>query len=289
MIDMQEGNIPPQTPLFWAINSNRYYRQDWIAEIESLTNRELIVYVADPIAGTGINEDDIPPFVDLLNMVESSKVDLLLNSNGGMIDSAEKILYMCREKSSSFRVIIPERAKSAATLIALGSDEIVMGIASELGPTDPQIMFRGTYVPAHSILNGLKDLVNTVKGEPSLFVPYAPLIDQLNVGLLNMCERAIESSKNFVKKWLERHMLRDRKELAEQIAEQLSGEEFLLHSEVIDAKKAKEMGLTVKELQEKDPLWQKIWRLYCIYLTDMRNQGLMKIFESKHVSIPLAR
>jgi len=284
-----ENTLPPQTPFFWAINRHRYTRQPWIEEVEKSTGRELIVYIADPFAEAGINPDDIPPFVDLLNQVNGPNIDLLLNSNGGLIDSAEKILYMCREKADSFRVIIPERAKSAATLIALGSDEIVMGIASELGPTDPQLKFRDAYMPAHSIREGLKKIINEIQSDPNLFVPYAPLLDQLNVGLLDQCDRAIEASKDFAEKWLKKHMLKGNPDLAKPIADKLGGKEFFLHSEVIDAKSAKSMGLNVLELPENDIIWQKIWRLYCIYLTDMRRDGLSKIFESKIVSIPFGQ
>ena len=35
--------------------------------------------------------------------------------------------------------MVPNMAKSAGTLIALGADRIVMGYCSELGPIDPQI------------------------------------------------------------------------------------------------------------------------------------------------------
>ena len=70
---------------------------------------------------------------------ENIGLDLLLQSPGGDIDKAENIVYMCRNRFSSFRVIVPESAKSAATLIALAADSIIMGYTSELGPIDPQI------------------------------------------------------------------------------------------------------------------------------------------------------
>jgi hypothetical protein len=38
-----------------------------------------------------------------------------------------------------FRVIVPNIAKSAATVLALGADQILMGYCSELGPIDLQV------------------------------------------------------------------------------------------------------------------------------------------------------
>ena len=42
--------------------------------------------------------------------------------------------------SGDFRLVVPDTAKSAATLIGLGATEIVMSTTSELGPIDPQVM-----------------------------------------------------------------------------------------------------------------------------------------------------
>jgi ClpP class serine protease len=52
-------------------------------------------------------------------------------------------------------VVVPDQAKSAATLIALGADEILMGPASDLGPIDPQIELPsrpGFLIPAKDII-----------------------------------------------------------------------------------------------------------------------------------------
>src|SRR5581483_2871438 len=44
-----------------------------------------------------------------------------------------------REFATKFSVIIPYRAYSAASLLALGADEIVMHPFAELGPIDPTV------------------------------------------------------------------------------------------------------------------------------------------------------
>src|SRR3989339_247984 len=64
---------------------------------------------------------------------------MILNSPGGYIGPAYFISTCCKEYSNLFCVSIPRRAKSAATLIALGADQIHMGSITELGPIDPQI------------------------------------------------------------------------------------------------------------------------------------------------------
>ena len=70
---------------------------------------------------------------------ECERLDLMINSGGGSGEAAEKLVEMCRAHCrEEFRVIVPNFAKSAATMIALGADVIVMGYPSELGPIDPQ-------------------------------------------------------------------------------------------------------------------------------------------------------
>ena len=88
-------------------------------------------------------DDDTVPFVDLLHNVNPGEsLDLLLHTGGGDIDAAEKLISMIRTKvgDATLRVIVPDYAKSAGTLMVLGADMVVMSDTSELGPIDPQII-----------------------------------------------------------------------------------------------------------------------------------------------------
>lgn len=90
-----------------------------------------------------IVREDLLRLINELEKIPSTKentaIDLILNSNGGDAYTAYKMLKQLRSKCKSLRVIIPLAAKSAATLLSLGADEIVMGVQSELGPLDAQI------------------------------------------------------------------------------------------------------------------------------------------------------
>ncbi|MBU0734226.1 MAG: hypothetical protein KKG10_08760, partial [Proteobacteria bacterium] len=46
---------------------------------------------------------------------------------------------MLREFCEKLAVLVPFRAHSAGTTLALGADEIVMGPLGELGPVDPSV------------------------------------------------------------------------------------------------------------------------------------------------------
>ncbi len=68
------------------------------------------------------------------------KLDIFLVSNGGSGTVPWRLVSLFREFSRSFSVLIPYRAYSAASLLALGADEIVMHPFGELGPIDPILL-----------------------------------------------------------------------------------------------------------------------------------------------------
>ncbi|MGA9314399.1 MAG: hypothetical protein WBV77_07210, partial [Solirubrobacteraceae bacterium] len=89
-----------------------------------------------------IADDVLPIFHEHLEAaVEKAKkgVDLFIHSNGGSGTVPWRIVSLIREYTKSFAVLVPHRAFSAATLIALGADEIVMHRMGCLGPIDPSV------------------------------------------------------------------------------------------------------------------------------------------------------
>jgi membrane-bound ClpP family serine protease len=85
-----------------------------------------------------------------------------LYNYGGSVEAGYLISKACKKKSLNFIVAIPRFAKSAATLIALGADEIHMGIISEMGPIDPQV---GDY-PALGLGAALEHIAGLCKKYP---------------------------------------------------------------------------------------------------------------------------
>lgn len=284
----------PRTPLYRALQSDRYARQEAISSVEELTGRQLIVYEANLWSNTSsLGEEDIQPFGDLLAPLSPKQnVDLLLQSPGGDIDAAEKIVYMCREIAGEFRVIVPEYAKSAATLIALASDEVVMGLASELGPIDAQLTGPGPggavfQTSAQSFIDEFNRIKEEVDKTGSLSPAYFPLLEGLNLGFIRMCRNLMERSRKFAEKWLKNHMLKDNPVGAEKLASELCDvEKWLSHGVVIDADEAVRLGIKVKKLKQDDDLWKLIWYLHCCYGVLFRRTPVVKIYESTTVSLP---
>ena len=53
-------------------------------------------------------------------------LDLLLHTTGGSINAAEKLMGMMRNRvgTAKLRIIVPDFAKSAGTLMVLGADSV---------------------------------------------------------------------------------------------------------------------------------------------------------------------
>lgn len=78
--------------------------------------------------------------LDRLNSAREHDILLVLGSRGGQGRAAYDICVLCQSRArEKFVVVVPGRAKSAATLIALGADELHLGQHAALGPIDPQI------------------------------------------------------------------------------------------------------------------------------------------------------
>jgi hypothetical protein len=116
-------------------------RLNVIGELERLRRSRVVTLLTGdraPDYGT-IIAGDAPPLLyrHLERLGKVDQIDLLLYSRGGHTLSGFRIPALVREYCRRFCVLIPYRAHSAATLVALGADEIVMTPLAELSPVDP--------------------------------------------------------------------------------------------------------------------------------------------------------
>lgn len=288
--------VPKQTPLFRAVNRARYQRQELINEIEQRTNRKLISYVSESAPMTG---DDVVPLMDLLHTIPvGTSIDFLLHTLGGDIDAADKMVRILQRRvgaAGTLRVVVPDSAKSAGTLIAIGADLIVMSDSSELGPIDPQIFIRdssgqGSWRPAHTYVDGYRALVRTIDDPTSYDDGKRTDAEQLllskcDPALLDQCQQALQRSRQLAEALLKRGMLRDGAwtEVGGRLTDNTRWQSQ--HGAVIDSEDAQTMGLKVEYLPPDSWLWQAYWRLYCEQRLAISADN-PKLFESDYGSLP---
>lgn len=266
-------------------------RKELVKSIEDILKGRVITYFANfPHPFGIIHNEDIMLFEEILRSVgKTENLFLIINSPGGLPDVAEKMIILCRSRCKNFYVIVPNQAKSAATMIALGADKIFMSHASELGPIDPIIQYGENNFPAQAYLNGfysIKDEILESKN-PLLVQTYLPLLSKIDPTVVDICERSVADSEIFAIKWLKKHMLRHDKKQAEKTAAKLSNaEEYLTHSKVIDYNDAKKrLKLNVQLIDKESDLWKLIWELYVRSQKYIAQGNLTKLLSSNSLEI----
>ena len=79
-----------------------------------------------------INEEDIQGFMTVISGLKGDELDIILHSPGGSPTATEALVDYLRSKFEHIRIIIPQAAMSAGTMLACSADEIIMGKHSSL-------------------------------------------------------------------------------------------------------------------------------------------------------------
>lgn len=118
-------------------------RKEIYAKIEEHRSRPLITYVTSKREGarSSMATDSLPYIIDQLDKLpkKTKSLDFLIASYGGDPMVAWRIISLIRQRVDQVSVLIPQSAYSAATLVALGANEIVIHPNGHLGPVDMQI------------------------------------------------------------------------------------------------------------------------------------------------------
>jgi hypothetical protein len=283
---------PKRTPLYEAMSAARYQRQAIIKVIQSKTGRRLICYVAGLRAM--IDRDDTLGFVDLLhNVVPGADLDLLLHTGGGDVDAAEKVINMVRNKVGTgvLRIVVPDYAKSAGTLMVLAADYVVMSDTSELGPIDPQITLsdgNGNRIrhSVQSYLDAYEAHSKQLRDKPD-DLPSQILLSKLDPATIKLFEAVRDRTRRFAETQLQNGMFRRGGNCTKTAAELLDTSRWQSHAQMISWQDAKDprIGLEVEYLEQKSDLWQDFWHLFCLQRLAVGDR--MKLFESDYVSLPI--
>lgn len=223
--------------------------------IEDYRKRPLIVYATSTRPGVPgqMAGDAVREFIDQLDALSDAKrVDILMHSTGGDALTAWKLMAVLRERFEHVSVLVPFMAFSAATLFALGADEIVMHPHASLGPIDPQVTIvlpdgtrrQFSYEDVGAFLRFLIDEVKITEQvhTSAIIDKLFSAVDPLNVGA---AKRASELSSSVGERLLLTHMTKSEdKARAKQIAENLN-KSFFAHGDAVSRSRARELKLAV--------------------------------------------
>ncbi|MGI6119796.1 MAG: SDH family Clp fold serine proteinase [Desulfosporosinus sp.] len=240
-------------------------RESLIERLEQLRNSKVIVYFSYTTLDDTIL---VPLYKELKEIGHTKKIDLFLHSYGGVVDTPYKVIMLIREFCEEFAVIVPYVAKSAASMLVLGADEVVMGPMSELGPIDPLVkhpVYKDIFVPVQAVWHCLdylqRSIINSSDPEVTSFI-VTPLLDKLDPWLIGDYEKTIKASQQYAEMLLSNYMLKNNPGRVRNITYALT-EGYFSHGYSIGMREAKNLGLIVTEAYEE--LWDVIWNLYLVY------------------------
>ena len=251
-------------------------RRGYLKELADYTGRNTVIYAANQ---QPIVPEDIRGFMTAFHELKGDKLDLIIHSGGGSSDATEQIVAYARKKFTHIRALIPERAMSAATMLACACDEIVMGKQSAIGPIDPQFTINGASVPAYAILEDFNRAVADVRADPKTAALWVPKLNKIPHGLISLCEQTIARSEELVKKWLIEYSKKTEDE-ATAIAHWLASYVHKSHGKPIDALQAREKGLNIVLLEDDQKLQDKLLSVFHSTVLTFETNPCLKMTEN---------
>jgi hypothetical protein len=278
-----------------------------MTEIEHLRESKVVCYLTSlrPNFGAAMSDDAVRVMFDqmlLLSQRPIPKLDIFLCSNGGAGTVPWRLISLFREYANKVAVLLPYRAYSAATLLALGADEIVMHPFAEMGPIDPTV--TNEYNPIEAGTNrrlgisveDVKAYIAFIKStvgihhEDELVKTIEILAQKVHPLALGNVERFLSQSRMIAGKILRTHMQDESTQHAiDEIIENLASKLYF-HGHPINRREARnELKLKVME-NPPAALETAIWKLYEDFETDLENQKIFdpmsEIFRATPVPVP---
>ncbi len=274
-------------------NAQDRIREQYVQRLHAYTGRNLICYYSGWLSaqGSGVNflqVDDMDKN-GFMNAIEGMNcelgLDLMLHTPGGSITAAESIVYYLRQKfGSDIRVIVPQMAMSAGTMIALSAKEIVMGHHSCIGPFDPFV--QG--VSAFAVLEEFKRASVEIEKNPHTIPLWQIMLHKYPAAFLEECDKAIALAKSIVPEWLVSVMFADvdedeqHKRIAN-IMENLNNPATTKeHSRHIHFDKAQSLGLKVIALEADQKFQDLVLTVHHTYMATFLMTNAAKLIESHH-------
>ena len=284
---MPETNMPPTTT-----DSAREWAKHKLEDVEKITSADCITLIS-PMAS---------PLEHTVKIVVEARADrrdrlmVILDTPGGIVEVVERIVRVFRHHYSVVQFLVPDRAMSAGTVLAMSGDDILMDYHSCLGPIDPQVEGEKGLVPALSYLSQYAALIEKSLSA-HLSTAELVLLQKLDLAELHQFELAKDLSIDLLRRWLTDYKFKDwvqtetrqkkvtkgmKEERAGEIAEKLSDHQrWLTHGRGIDMQTLRdEFKLKIQDYGENPKLKQVVWDYFWFLRNYMVTNGLTSFVHS---------
>lgn len=185
-------------------------------------------------------------------------------------------------------MIVPKMAKSAATMICFGADQILLGPTSELGPIDPQIPKRDEsgrvvdYQAAHEIIEAYEELLRKANATRGRVEPYLQQLARFDARDVRRIQSFQTLAADIAVKELKSGMMSKSSVsmIKTKIKPFLDPKHSISHGRPIYHGIAQQAGLNVNCLDYQGDLWKSIWSLYVRLTYTVNSRESAKVMES---------
>lgn len=197
-------------------DSNKIIEQlldDRLGAIVKAANADVLTYIG-PIVGP---VDDAIKFAVEEIDPRKKKILMILETNGGYMETAERIAGILRHHYTGVEFLVPSAAMSAGTILVMSGDAIHMDYASVLGPIDPQVRSahgHASLVPALGYLEQYDRLIDKAQNGTITTAETTYLIQNFDPAALYQYEQERDLAIALLTDWLVKYKFKSWKTTA---------------------------------------------------------------------------
>ena len=266
-------------------------REKYIKLLSQQTGRNVIAYYSSWLKpgktqNIDINDSDITGVMNSIKGLDCSKgLDLILHTPGGNPTATEGIVKYLHSKFNNVRVIIPQMAMSAGTMLACSASEIVMGKHSCLGPIDPQ--YGG--IPAYNIITEFREAKTDLDNNAASKSYWDMQLKKYPAAFFYTVLDSIRLSSVLATEWLTNYMFADeengtakKKKIAKIVAKLNANNKS--HSRHFTFDFCKDLGLKVTALEDDQNLQEAVLSVHHSFIITMDATAATKLIENQNGS-----
>jgi len=194
---------------------------------------------------------------------------LMLATPGGDGETAVRLARSAQARCKELTVIVPDQAKSAGTILALGAHRVLMGPTSDLGPIDPQLQVgpAAGLVSAKDIIAAVEYAEVAIQANPETYTLHSALLSDVTALMVQQARSALARSDDVMREALKSNPDREAEEV-EALCRALHDpliENPKSHGAILGEIDAEALGLPITMADPRSDLWQLIWRLWIKY------------------------
>lgn len=265
-------------------------RRKYLSQLHAKTGRNVILYYSGwlqksgipGISGLEVNDSDKNGFMAVIHGLDRGLgLDLILHTPGGSVAATESLVdYLKKMFGNDIRVIVPQLAMSAGTMIACAAKSIVMGKQSSLGPIDPQM----GQIPAHGVVEEFETARKEIKKDLTNVPLWQPILAKYPPTLIGECQKAIAWANDIVEEWLKTGMLQNTQDPsaeAKRIVLELGDHSLMKsHARHLSADRCRNMGLIVEQLEDDNEFQDLVLSVHHACIHCLTATSATKIIEN---------